>query len=195
MRPQAPLLAALALALAVVCVATPRVHAAAPRTPDEQRETLMGLLATVDIKLSRAALDTVGDDVSHQLVLIADLPRVPTIVRMRAVAALAYYPSTLVRSYLVSRLHERSLIGTPLGTELRRQAVRSLGAGFGADAVDDVIELLGDREPLIREAVALALGDAGSPHALPTLEGWLGREPELFVRAAIDHAISQLRGR
>ena len=195
MRLEPSPLAALVVVAALLAALPAGARSPSPRTPDEQREALIGLLGATELRLGRALLDTVGDDVPHQLILVADLPAVAPIVRTRAVAALAYYPSPQTRGYLVSLLHERSLANTAVGALLRRQAIRSLGAGFGEGAIDDLIPLQGDRDPLIREAVARGLGDTASAHALPTLEAWLGREPELTVRAAIDHAISQLRGR
>jgi len=190
-----PFISAVVFALVLTLGAATASARRVERTPDEQREVLISLLAATDVKLERAALDTVGNDVPHQLILIADLPRVALVVRTRALAALAFYPAPTTKSYLVSLLHERALIGTRAGVPLRRQAIRSLGLGFGAEAVDDLVPLQNERDPLVRASVASALGDTGAPHALPTLEAWLSREPDLTVRTAIDSAISLLRGR
>lgn len=173
----------------------PMAAHAVDRSSDEQREMLVGLLGDTRLRLERSALDTVGDDVPRQLLLIADLPRMAPIVRVRAVAALAYYPNSDTHRYLQGLLLERSLIGRALGTKLRRQALRSLAVAFGGVAVDDILSLRRDVEPLIRQSVASALGDAGDRRALAVLEDWLGSEPDITVRTAIDNAITQLRGR
>jgi len=176
---------------------TPLTAGARPaeRNPDEQREMLVRLLGDKGLQLDRRILDPIGDDVPHQLVLIADLPRVRSLVRVRAVAALALYPTPTTRRYLVGILTGHGNVGTELGTRLRRQALRSLGAGFGSDAVDDILAHRRDRAPAIRMSVAKALRDASDPRVVPLLEQWLGAEPDLTVRAAIDDAISYLRGR
>ncbi|PKN56815.1 MAG: hypothetical protein CVU56_14275 [Deltaproteobacteria bacterium HGW-Deltaproteobacteria-14] len=193
-------LVALATIVALVAsftVLPPLSAAARPaeRNSTEQRELLMRLLADTNLELDRRILAPIGDDVPHQLVLIADLPRVAPIVRVRAVAALAYFPNATTQRYLTSILGERGNLGTDLGTRLRQQALRSLAVGFRGEAVEDILTLRRDREPLIRQSVANALKDAGDPRVLPVLEQWLGAEPVITVRAAIDDAISTLRGR
>lgn len=191
------LLVALVGLVAVFTVLTPLSAAARPaqRTSTEQRELLMRLLADTNLELDPRILFPIGDDVAHQLVLIADLPRVAPIVRVRAVAALAYFPNATTQRYLTAILGERGNLGTEIGTRLRQQALRSLAVGFRAEAVEDILALRRDREPLIRQSVANALSDAGDPRVIPVLEQWLGAEPVITVRAAIDDAISTLRGR
>lgn len=198
-RPRTPspwrAVVAVALAVGLAHAPTPAAAATPERTPDEQFDMLVSLLRATEIPLNRRSLDTVGRDINLVLVRIADLPRVDDVVRVRAVAALGLYPSRMTLDYLSSLLHERSLIGTALGTRLRRQAVRSIGVGFGDRAPDLVLALQRDPEPRIREAVAHAIGDSGSTHAIAALNAWLPNEPVLTVRLAIDSAIDTLRGR
>lgn len=184
-------------ALALLVTLLPLSAAARPaeRTPGEQRAMLIRLLGDKKLELDRRFLDPIGDDVPHQLVLIADLPRVRALVRVRAVAALGLYPNTVTRRYLIGVLNGHNNVGTRLGDRLRRQALRSLAVAFGADAVEDILAHRADRQPAIRMSVAKALADVGDPRVLPTLQQWLGVEPDLTVRAAIDDAISTLRGR
>jgi hypothetical protein len=167
----------------------------ARRTRQEQRASLVWYLNAYELKLTRESLDRIGPDVAELLVDILNTPDAFLKVRVRACAGLGLYPSQQSFDVLRELLHERSLIGTELGVQLRRQALRSLGKGFGDRAVDDIIHLRGDPEPLVREAVAHALGDAGSERALPMLETWLSVEPVLHVRMAVDSTVARLRGR
>ncbi|TNF38005.1 MAG: HEAT repeat domain-containing protein [Deltaproteobacteria bacterium] len=187
----------LTVALALLVTLLPLAAAARPadRSPDEQRAMLVRLLGDKNLELDRRFLDPIGDDVPHQLVLIADLPSIRALVRVRALAALGLYPTVVTRRYLTGVLNEPDNAGSAVGTRLRQQALRSLGVGFGPEAVDDILAHRRDRAPAIRMSVANALGDARDPRVLPTLEQWLGAEPDLTVRAAIDDAISKLRGR
>ena len=50
-----------------------------------------------------------------------------------------------------------------------------------------------NEDPQIREACAHALGITASPRAIAPLEAWLPNEEELFVREAVDRALSRLR--
>ncbi|HRE91373.1 MAG TPA: HEAT repeat domain-containing protein [Myxococcota bacterium] len=168
---------------------------AARRSKEDQRASLVWYLNAYELKLTRESLDRIGPDVAELLVDILNTPDAFVKVRVRACAGLGLYPSQQSFDVLRELLHERSLIGNELGVQLRRQALRSLGKGFGDRAVDDIIHLRNDPEPLVREAVAHALGDAGSVRALPMLETWLSVEPVLHVRMAVDSTVARLRGR
>jgi HEAT repeat protein len=164
------------------------------RSAQAQRESLVMLLGAYEPLLVRAALDRVGPDVPRLLVDVASHPSERPTVRARAVAALGLYPSPDMRGYLSGLLHEPSLIGTPLGTLLRAQAIRSLGLAFGDSAVDAIAALRGDPSSDVRQAVALGLGASGSARARLILEAWIALEPSLGVREAIDKGLRRLRG-
>lgn len=191
--PRLSRITSLIFALVVVTLALPAT--AARRSRADQRASLVWYLNAYELKLTREALDRIGPDVAELLVDILNTPDAFVKVRVRACAGLGLYPSQQSFDVLRELLHERSLIGTELGIQLRRQALRSLGKGFGDRAVDDIIHLRTDPEPLVREAVAHALGDAGSVRALPMLETWLSVEPVLHVRMAVDSTVARLRGR
>ena len=92
---------------------------------------------------------------------------------------------------------EPSLTGTPTGTLLRRQALRSLGKAFRGDVVVSIANLKNDVNPQIRIAVAHALAETQSDRAIPILSAWLPNEKELGVREAVDRALESFyrRGR
>jgi len=180
-------------AVAVVsAVSTPA--AARTRSADERRASLVWLLAETRTQLTREGLEALGPNTDELLISIANAPKAAAVVRVRALAGLAFYPNDATYAFLASLLNERNLIGNDTGLRMRRQALRSLGV-FGERAVDDLLSLKTDAEPGIRQAVALALGDTGSERALPVLELWLTTEPVLTVREAVDRAVEQLHRR
>ena len=180
------------IALLALTLAAPSVSAKGPPSRDQQRDSIVTLLAAKNVRLNRRVLDTVGPDVNELLIDIAGHPRETEIVRAHAVAALSVYPSGRTRAYLRGLLHERTLIGTRFGNRVRAQAVRSLALAFGDEAIDDVVPLRSDTDPQIREAVARALGDTRSHYAMPILTTWLSQENVLHVRVAIDDAILRI---
>ena len=185
-----PLVVALTLVLAGTAA-----HAVPGRSHDDRRASVVQLLSAYELELSRPALDTIGSDVGELLIDIASHPRETPRVRVRALAALALYPNESSFAYLRAQLFERSWYGNGLGVQMRRQALRSLGRGFRERAVDDIASLKNDPEPLVREAVAWSLADAGSQVAVPVLETWLQQEQTFSVRDAVDRALTRLRGK
>jgi len=184
------LVIALIVAMAAVGVADART-----RSRPERRASLVWLLANYGVELKKDVIDRLGPDSEELLIDIANTPRDAPRVRVRALAGLALYPSDASFAFLSSLLYERNLIGNEPGLQMRRQAVRSLGRAFGDRGVDDLLELKGDPAPGLRQAVALALGDAGSVRALPLLELWLTTEQDFTVRQAVDLAVNRLHGR
>jgi hypothetical protein len=188
-RPRSPLAAALLAAALVLSAAT----AAAATTVKEQERSLLKLLAAHEYQPNRRVLDRIGPDVNQLLVHVASYRNVRTTLRVRALASLALYPSPRTRQYLSAQLHERDLMGTPGGTLMRRQAMRSLGLAFGVEVVGELTPFRDDPDPQIREGAAHALGDTGAADALAPLSAWLPNESKLFVRVAIDNAINRIR--
>jgi hypothetical protein len=163
------------------------------RPRPERRASLVWVLGQTKVELEKKTLDVLGPDLVEMLIDIVNTPREAPHVRVRALAGLGFYPSEGTYGYLTSLLRERSLMNDDLGTRMRQQAIRSLGAAFGDRAVDEMLGLKQDPELLVREAVALALRDAGSPRVLPALEAWLAVEPAFTVKVAIDKAITRLQ--
>jgi hypothetical protein len=184
----------LVLALFLVSVPLASAHAErSRRSREDQRGSLVVLLSAYELRLDRAGLAMIGPDVPTLLIDIANTPREAPTVRTRALAGLAFYPDATTKNFLASLLNERSFEGTNLGRQLRRQAMRSFGKAFGDAAIDELVALKDDADPLVREGVALALGDAASARALPMLQTWLVNESVFTVHAAIDAACERLR--
>jgi hypothetical protein len=185
----------LSLALAVAFCATllaPAV-AAADRSRDDVRRSLITWLESDEFRVDKRALDGLGGEINKLLVDVAGDPSMLATIRQRAVGALALYPSARSRQFLTSVIFERAFTGNALGTLLRREALRSLGRGFGESMVSTLASVRSDSNPQIREACARALGDTMSDDAMTELAAWLPNEPELFVRVAIDEATDAIR--
>ena len=159
----------------------------------EQRRELMVLLNAYEFRVDVAVLERIGPEVPKLLIEISSTTRQRPTVRNHALMALSVFPSEQTRKYLESLLMERSLKGSPTGTLLRRQALRSLGRAFGDRVVVPIANLKDDPDPQIRIAVAQALGDTGSPRAQSILAAWLPHEKDLAVREAVDHALEHIR--
>lgn len=183
------LLALFTLAAVAPAEAGPR------RSLADQRDSLVMVLSAHEMALSRKLLDAIGSDVSDLLIDLADGPKVRPKVRVRAVSALGYYPGRRTKAYLVGLIHERSLKGSAMGRDLRRQAIRSYAFAYRDHAIAELLSVRDDPQPLVREAVAHGLGDTDSAYAITALESWLGQEDNLAVRTAIDRSLDRLRGR
>lgn len=130
-----------------------------------------------------------------ELVAIADDDNTNAGVRLRAVRAIALYPSDEARAALTNEiaLHGQSSSGVEL-LQLRA-AVEALGlVGLPGD-VDTLVPLL-DKEDSrdIRAAAARALRDLGSPTAIAPLRARLTKETVEQVRFAISDALRVLSG-
>jgi len=195
-RSLSPRLACLAKSLVLVLTFAFVGSAQASNRPrPARRASLVWLLASYQVELKRTDLDQFGPDTVELLIDIANTPRDAAKVRVRALAGLGLYPSEDSYAFLTSLLNERNLIGNFDGLQMRRQAIRSLGRGFGERAIDELMTFKNDEQPAVRQAVAQALGDSGSQRALPTLELWLDNEQDITVKIAVDRAVNQLRGR
>jgi len=182
------------LALSLATTMSSSAMARSARSRGDQRASLVQLLSAYELTLQRPALDTIGRDIPELLMDIANTPRERPQVRVRAVAAMALYPSTEIQAFLRAQLWERTWVGSSLGVQMRNQAMRSLGRGFGERAVQDIASLKDDTDPLVREGVAIALLDTQSDLAVPVLEAWLPQESSFTVRDKIDRVLQKLKG-
>mgnify|MGYP003951522521 CR=1 FL=1 len=187
---RAALLSALLFGL-TLCVS------AQARPSHEQRSDLLLVLNAYEFRVDAQVLRKIGPDVNKLLIEISGDPGFRPRVRNHALMALSAYPVTQTRKYLESLLLEPSLIGTPAGTLIRRQALRSLGKAFRGEVVVPISNLKDDVNPQIRIAVAHALAETQSDRAIPILSAWLPNEKELGVREAVDRALESFykRGR
>lgn len=115
---------------------------------------------------------------------VASDASLPGFVRLRAVQALAAFPTAEVRTEL-----RRVLRGPePL---MARAAGLALARAFGAAAEDDVAWLLGHADEAVREGAIEALARIGTAGARARLSQRLARERDAALRARI---VERLRG-
>ncbi|MGM0576212.1 MAG: HEAT repeat domain-containing protein [Myxococcota bacterium] len=184
---------AFAFAAALLVLAAAPASQSRERNEEEQKRALLSYLNAHEFTVDERVLEAIGPDVNRLLVHVASDRNVRPTVRGRAVAALRVYPTKRTKKFLEGLLYERSLVGSSAGTLIRRETLRTLGRAFGEESVHAIADLRESSEPQIREGVAQGLGATGSPTALRILEGWLHHEPKLFVRLAVDEAITRLR--
>ena len=153
------------------------------------------LLSGVDSVPSRTELDdAAGTDAEAELlVLAAEGSSADTGIRIRALRALAMYPSTESQTTLSTVIETRAG-GGGVDTLYLRAAMRSLAVIATTDAVDTIAALLTHDSRDVRAAAARALAITGSPAAVPLLRDRLGVEPTLQVRLALSAAIRELTG-
>ena len=171
--------------------AEPRID----RSVEAQRRVLIQVLNAYEFRLDKRALDKIGPDVAHLLVILSGEPRQRPAVRVRAVTALSVYPSERTRRYLEGLPFDPNLQKGSFGTQMRRQALQSLAVAFRGDLVGFIAGFREDKDPQIREASAIALGQTGSERAIEPLKAWLPHEEELFVREAVDRSLTRLMKR
>ena len=188
-------LTALLVAPSFVAASEPSQTIRQERDTRKQRALLLTLLGAHEYSPSLRVLKRIGTEreLTRQLIYISGWKRYRSVIRVRALATLALFPTDDVYKYLLSVVHERDNVGHTLGLLLRKQALRSLGRGFGNRAISDLVAVRSDPNAQIREGVAQGLGDTRSSAAIVHLEAWLPNEKELFVRVAIDNALEIVR--
>jgi HEAT repeat protein len=150
-----------------------------------QRQAVLDLLNAYDEPVRQEDLAALGAGVDAELLEIAQDAAVPLTRRGKAVAALKFYPTTEVRSFLDATLAGQESL-------LRRKAAYSLAA-FGSSAVPALIGALGEPDVQLRVAAANALGTVGDAEGLEALRARLAVETEPAVKKAITAAVGGSR--
>ncbi len=172
-------LLALSALLSVLAVALPHAWADPP-TANQVRQMLSGY-ETVP---GRAAWRALGPETLPVLVSLYQDTSQPAFVRMRAVGATGYFPSTATRTFLLAVTHARGQSDLFV-----REAVIALGRAFGAQAVTDLVPFLSSRAVVVRDAAARALGGIGTATARQALQRRLVVEPDPTVRATLQRSM------
>jgi HEAT repeat protein len=116
-------------------------------------------------------------------------------IRLRALRALALYPSQEARDVLVAHIHAHAPASSGIEVLQLRTAVEALGLIGMPDDVADLVPLL-DKEDSrdVRAAAARALRDIGATSAIAPLRARLGKETVPQVQFAISDALRVLSG-
>jgi HEAT repeat protein len=157
-------------------------RASSPVRRSALNQQLLGLLGGYEDVPARAELLRVGPPD----VLVAELqqiyldPSVPDWKRLRALCSLRYFPGRASREAF-----ENALSNPDTPVPILRAAVRAYGSTFREQAIGVLRPLLAHSDLHTRDAVALTLGEIGSPQALQLLKARADIEPEELVRATI----------
>jgi HEAT repeat protein len=168
-----------------------------PAAPSLPSAALVDALTGIDFVAQRPALDPLlGANPGDVLASIAASEVVDPGVRLRALRAIALYPSAASRAALANEiaLHSAAISGTEL-LHLRA-AVEALGLIGQPEDVAAVVPMLDKEESRdVRAAAAYALRDIGSTAASNPLRIRLNKEKKEQVRFAISDALRVLAGR
>lgn len=134
----------------------------------------------------RETLGALGPDTERVLMALARDPGERGYVRLRAVGALAHFPTDRAQAFLLGVARDGEL--DPLFV---REAVLALGRGFGKRAVAQVAPFLRHDDPAVRRAAARALAMAGTPRAREHMRKHLAHEPSPSIRRAIERWLAQ----
>lgn len=179
---------ALLFALTLLLV-VPTASAEVP-TRQNQRAAVLAILEAQHPRFDGPSLRRIGPDVETLLIEYATIASVASPVRLRALGALQFFPSTATRAVLQEVLASRDPEVAVL-----RVALSAFAAGFGIQALPVLQAHLQHSNVFIREAAAYALGDIDDPRVTSTLENRLQHEPSVAVRDAIMAALQRINRR
>jgi HEAT repeat protein len=178
----------LAVSMVLLMAAT---AASALVAPEENLEVL---LSGIDFVPGVEILDNAtGQQTESRLLTIAESSDSDPGVRIRAIRALALYPSPTVATAL-DTLVTSSAQSQGLTTLYLRAAMDSLARVAGEGAVDTIAANLTHESRDVRAAAARALAVTGAASAVTILRNRLNSETEFMVHLAISEAIRVLTG-
>lgn len=153
-------------------------------TLGQQIDALMGGYEYVP---PASAWTRLGPEAASRLRVIAeDTHQLPS-KRLRAVSALALFPTSETRAFL-----EQILANEQASSLMRRKAALSLAAGFGTSALPVVARHAASPDVRLRDDVARALGLIKTPEARAVLQSRLAVE-KTHVRHTIARQLSGVR--
>lgn len=143
------------------------------------------LLGGIEFAPTAEQWQRLGPNAGAQLRTIArDRDELPS-TRLRAVAALAYFPTSQSRVVLNAILQDPHA-----GSLMRRRAAIALAVGFGTGALELIAPYAGDSDNRLRDDVARALGIMKDDRARAVLRARLPFE-QTFVRKTIERALGE----
>ncbi len=157
-------------------------------TPEEVRQVLE-LLRTRSESPSLEDWLRIGPSANRILVDVANDGRLERVIRLRALASLAWFPSRRSEAVLVGRLHDRRY-----DSHEKAVAMLALARAFGARMTNEFRDFLGDSDDVARSGAIRALGLTGDRRALELLRSHLAREEVKRLRLETEAAIERLEG-
>ncbi|MFZ4577059.1 MAG: HEAT repeat domain-containing protein [Myxococcota bacterium] len=161
-----------------------------PPSRSAQTGAVLALLQAPHPKVEARHLQRIGPDVNTILVEFATSTTAEPPVRLRAMAWLQHFPTPQTRAVLLDILRARDARVTE-----KRICLRALSAAFGVEVLPVVREHLESRNPLVREAAALALGDIDDLRVREILMDHVDREKDATVRDAVMASLQRIEDR
>jgi len=183
-------LGGLAIGLCLLAASLPAGDAVAADAPsmEAQRSSLLALLKAYEPRYDAKTLHRIGPDVNSLLVEVAQSKSHYAVVRLRALAALRYYPTKQTKGVLMEMAYAPKLDVTT-----RRTALRALAQAFGAPMVGVLQGFLSNADRFMREAAIYGLGDIDDPRVDQILVDHEASEPEIVVRDAVERVLERRR--
>ena len=167
--------------LALVAAGFPSVSRATPPS----RDRVLELLNSYEGNSNRAAWTALGAETPDVLFSVYNDSHLMPYVRIRAVAAVANFPSEATHAFL------RRVASQPGQGELFvREAVLALANAFGVSAESEIAPYLEHASAVVRIGAVHALSGFRSATASNLLRARLPLERSADVREAISHALA-----
>ena len=171
-------------ALVGFCIA-PSVAVAQPTSPAPRRARVRAMLSGYEWVPGAEQWRALGPGTAGMLIALYDDASEPPYVRLRAVAAVAHFPSAATRTFLgaVSRAPGQSDLFV-------REALLALATAFGDRARGDIAAFMADPRPVVRQGAAIGLGRVGTAAAREILRRRSLVEGDIAVRETLRRALS-----
>ncbi|MBI5815837.1 MAG: HEAT repeat domain-containing protein [Nitrospinae bacterium] len=128
-----------------------------------------------------------ADHTREVLLKISGDEKVHTIVRARAVLALAHFRTEQTAAVITQKAKSDSL------PYLRSAAFESLAKSEGENALKALSDGLKDSDVMVRISVARSIGKIGGAEAKKTLKGSLGSEKDSTAKSVMEKTVEQMR--
>lgn len=126
----------------------------------------------------------IGPEAADELRKIANDPSEAPSVRSRAISSLSHFPSAVNKDFLGKMLADKAQ-----SSLLRRKALRSLSAGYGAESMELVGPYLKVEDKRLRESAIKALGSMKTVEAKTVLQERLSLEKAAYLKEMIQKSL------
>ena len=164
--------------------------AGATELQNSQEGAVRQLLLQPVTEITPAEWKQVGDreGINESLIQVALNGDYDDKLRLRALQALAVFPSRRSQQFLWQVVHDRVLAGA-----FKRTALAALGAGFQAEVLLEISPYLRKEDPYLREGAIRGLGYIRDPRVLPILQNHVHQEQDLNLRILVEESIERVQ--
>ncbi len=155
-----------------------------------QEDAVRRLLLRPVTQITAEQWQSVGDreGINESLIQLALNGDYDGKLRLRAIQALAVFPTRRSQQFLWQVVHDRVLDGS-----YKRTALAALGAGFQAAVLLELSPFLRKEDPQLREGAIRGLGYIRDPRVLPILQNHVHQEQDLTLRMLVEESIARVQ--